>query len=64
MTNFELLTYCYFIKMNSYRFNYNRQANKTLPSLKIPNLSSISSKTLEIFNIELDKSIIYLSKEI
>lgn len=64
MTNFELLTYCYFIKMNSYRFNYNRQANKTLPSLKIPNLSSISSKTLEIFNIELDKSIMNLSKEI
>ena len=64
MTDLELLTYCYFIKMNSYRFNYNRQANKTLPSLEIPNLNSISSKALEIFNIELDKSIINLSKGI
>ena len=64
MNNFELLSYCYFIKLNSYRFNYNRQANKTLPSLLIPDLNSINSSGLKLFHQELDKSVANLSKEI
>ena len=36
MTEKEMLYYAHVIFLNKYRFNYGRQANKTLPSLLIP----------------------------
>jgi len=47
MENWELLAYCFFIKLNSFRFNYNRQANKTLKELMLPD---INCKTLDLKN--------------
>lgn len=41
MTRMELLYYCACIKANRYRFNYGRQANRTLKDLFIPALSEI-----------------------
>lgn len=36
MTNIEKLFYCAAIRLNQYRYNYGRQANRTLSSLRIP----------------------------
>jgi Type I restriction modification DNA specificity domain len=36
MTEIELLFYCYCIRMNKYRYNYGRQANKTLKNILVP----------------------------
>jgi hypothetical protein len=36
MTEIEKLYYCTCIKKNKYRYNYGRQANRTLKSIKIP----------------------------
>lgn len=36
MTEIELLFYCYCIRQNKYRYNYWRQANKTLKDIEIP----------------------------
>ncbi len=35
LTDKQLLYYCMCLKANKYKFNYNRQANKTLPELNI-----------------------------
>ena len=43
MTKAQLLFYCACISANKYRYNYGRQANKTLAKLKIPSLSEIPS---------------------
>lgn len=37
MTLAEKIYYCQCIKLNRYKYSYNRQANRTLPLLKIPN---------------------------
>lgn len=37
----QLLYYCMCLKANRYKFNYGRQANKTLPLLKIPSIDEI-----------------------
>lgn len=41
MTRMELLYYCACIKANRYRYNYGRQANRTLKDILIPALSEI-----------------------
>jgi len=38
MTLEEKLFYCHAIKMNAYRYNYGRQANKTLKDISLPEL--------------------------
>ena len=40
MTKLEMLFYSVLIKANKYRYNFGRQANKTLRSLSIPNFDS------------------------
>jgi len=37
----QLFYYCMCLRANKYKFNYGRQANKSLPTLKIPSLSEI-----------------------
>lgn len=39
LTKQEALFYCLCIKRNRYRFNYGRQANKTLAELLVPSIS-------------------------
>lgn len=39
----QLLYYCLCLKANKYKFNYGRQANKTLPELRIPSINEIPS---------------------
>lgn len=41
LTKTEMLIYCSFITANKYRYNYGRQANKTLESIKIPHPDEI-----------------------
>ncbi|MCB5288328.1 MAG: restriction endonuclease subunit S [Candidatus Cloacimonetes bacterium] len=36
LTKMEMLIYCAYIRSNKYRFNYGRQANKTLGEIKVP----------------------------
>lgn len=43
LTDIQLLFYCYCLNQNKFRFNYGRQANKTLKSLLIPSIDEISS---------------------
>jgi len=37
----EMLFYCYIIEMNKYRYNYGRQANKTLKDILIPSIDEL-----------------------
>lgn len=37
----EMVAYCCVIECNKYRYNYGRQANKTIRTLKIPNIDTI-----------------------
>ncbi len=41
MSKTELLFYCYIIEKNKYRYNYGRQANKTLKDILVPSLNQI-----------------------
>lgn len=41
LTKQQILFYCLCIKANRYRFGFGRQANKTLPSLRIPSIAQI-----------------------
>lgn len=41
LTKQQILFYCLCIKANRYRFSYGRQANKTLPKLRIPSIEEI-----------------------
>jgi hypothetical protein len=43
MSDSQLLYYCYCLKSNKYRFNYGRQANRTLKNLLIPAFEEIPS---------------------
>lgn len=48
MTNSEMLYYCTCLRANKYRFNYGRQANRTLKELLIPSIDSIPSYVSKI----------------
>jgi len=43
LTDAEKLYYCACLRANQYRFNYGRQANRTLPSILIPSKDEIPS---------------------
>lgn len=43
LSNSEKLVYCSFIKLNKYRYNYGRQANKTLKEILIPSISDVKN---------------------
>ncbi|WP_201627251.1 restriction endonuclease subunit S [Psychrobacter immobilis] len=45
LTKTEMLIYCSFITANKYRYNYGRQANKTLEIIKIPHPDEIKRLT-------------------
>lgn len=46
----QKLFYCMCIRANKFRFNYGRQANKTLRSLLVPQLSDVPAWTRIVFN--------------
>ncbi|GAB3785787.1 restriction endonuclease subunit S [Dyella agri] len=54
MTLQEKLYYCTVIRANRYRFNYGRQANRTLKDIKIPARSEVPSWVQEVFIHEVD----------
>jgi hypothetical protein len=45
----QKLFYCMAIRANKYRFNYGRQANRTLHDLMVPDLGEIPNWTNEVF---------------
>lgn len=45
----QKLFYCMAIRANKYRFNYGRQANRTLHELMVPDLKEIPNWTKEVF---------------
>lgn len=52
LTEIEMLFYCLAIEHNKYKYNYGRQANRTLKEILIPNLDEIPS---DFLNIKIDK---------
>lgn len=52
MSDQEKLFYCMCIKVNKYRYNYGRQANRTLRDILIPDISEIPE---EIKQVDLNK---------
>ena len=46
----QKLFYCTCIRANKFRFNYGRQANKTLPTLLIPALSEVPPWVGKVFD--------------
>lgn len=48
----EKLYYCMVIRANRYRFNYGRQANRTLKDIQIPARSEVPSWVKGVFNGE------------
>lgn len=48
----EKLYYCMVIRANRYRFNYGRQANRTLKDIKIPARSEVPSWVKNVFDTE------------
>lgn len=48
MSDIELLFYCHCIRQNKYRYNYWRQANKTLKDIEIPDLMPEERRDLSI----------------
>jgi len=57
MSEKELLFYAYVISLNKYRYNYGRQANKSLPSLVIPEYNSKEFEDININKLsKLDKN--------
>lgn len=57
MTDLEKLFYCHCIRQNRYKYNFGRQANKTLKNILVP-----SEMPKAFHNISLD-NITYLSKD-
>lgn len=43
----EMLCYCTAIEANKYRYNYGRQANKTLKNIKVPTVNSIRERGIQ-----------------
>ena len=46
----QKLFYCMCIRANKFRFNYGRQANKTLRGLLIPDVADVPTWTTSVFN--------------
>jgi hypothetical protein len=44
MTDIQKLYYCVCIRANKYRYNYGRQANRTLKNILVPNIDEIPSE--------------------
>lgn len=44
LTASEMLYYCAIIEKNKYRYNYGRQANKTLKDIRVPSIDEINTK--------------------
>ncbi len=57
----EKLYYCMVIRANRYRFNYGRQANRTLKDIQIPARSEVPSWVKGVFNGEVSTWQIKLS---
>ncbi|GHU43553.1 hypothetical protein FACS1894190_14170 [Spirochaetia bacterium] len=55
----EKLFYCHCIKMNAYRYQYGRQANKTLKNLELPELPH----WLKIYNIDYSRITTQIQKK-
>lgn len=60
LNNKQLLYYCLCLRANKYRFNYGRQANKTLSELIIPSINEIPTwvETIDIPNAPNKNSLI------
>lgn len=54
MTLQEKLYYCMAIRSNRYRFNYGRQANRTLKDIKIPSRSEVPTWVQKVFVHEVE----------
>lgn len=54
----EKIYYCVCLRANKYRFNYGRQANRTLKDVLIPSINEIPNwvKTLDLARLEKDIS--------
>lgn len=50
MTVEQKLFFCMCIRANKFRFNYGRQANKTLPDLLVPDISEVPDWAAPVFN--------------
>jgi len=48
MTNQEKLFYCMCIKANKYKYNYGRQANRTLKDILIPDITEIPDEVKQV----------------
>lgn len=55
MTVEQKLFFCMCIRANKFRFNYGRQANKTLPELLIPDITEVPDWATEVFGEVVDK---------
>lgn len=47
MSKNELLFYCYVIEKNKYRYNYGRQANKTLKDILVPSIDELDKWVMD-----------------
>lgn len=56
MSKIELLFYCNCIKSNKYKYNYGRQANKTLKEIKIPSELPKEFKKIKIESFDVPKA--------
>lgn len=63
MSDIELLFYCYCIRQNKYRYNYWRQANKTLKDIEIPESMPQERRDLSIEKINTLNNNVILSKK-
>ena len=52
MTELELLFYCHCIRANKYKYNYGRQANRTLKDILVPEKLPTEFKRLSVSQIE------------
>jgi hypothetical protein len=58
----EMLFYAYCLRMNKYKYNYGRQANKTIKNLLIPkkmpeNFNNIQNNVLHLINETIDMNL-------
>jgi hypothetical protein len=64
LSELEMIFYCYCIRKNKYRYNYGRQANKTLKDILIPEEIVTSWRDLEIKKLNTLKNKPLLEKDI
>lgn len=48
LTKIEMLFYCAYIRANKYRFNYGRQANRTLGEIKVPSPQAVRERSMMV----------------